>query len=99
MKGTCIYKGHAPQPPRPPHIRKVPGSIPPRSPLALLSLLLLLLLLLLLFLSSVEPFLVGSHLEDNILLERGWEGRRSKAGGAAPSPPNAGVLAAAQPFF
>ena len=36
---------------------------------------------LLLFLSSAEPFLVGSHLEDNILLERGWEGRRSKAGG------------------
>ena len=29
----------------------------------------------------MEPFLVGSHLEDNILLERGWEGRRSKAGG------------------
>ena len=29
----------------------------------------------------MAPFLVGSHLEDNILLERGWEGRRSKAGG------------------
>ena len=35
MKETCIYKGQAPQPPRPPHIRKVPGSIPPGSPLAL----------------------------------------------------------------
>ena len=46
----------------------------------------------------MEPFLVGSHLEDNILLERGWEGRRGKAGGLRP-PPDAGVLAAAQPFF
>ena len=52
----------------------------------------------------MEPFLVGSHLEDNILLERGWEGRRSKTGGglggrAQRLPPDAAVLAAAQPFF
>ena len=52
----------------------------------------------------MEPFLVGSHLEDNIVLERGWEGRRSKAGGGggggrSASPPDAGVLAAAQPFI
>ena len=26
MEGTCIYKGQAPQPPRPPHMRKVSGA-------------------------------------------------------------------------